>query len=129
MFKPHCDYSIELNDNIMYCVMQGAWNIEGALEYFADVKQKAAQLGQNKWCRITETSAFEGGPLEIMQVLKDIQDWSLSNNCLCLYIVAPRSFNKMVIDKHKNGYEQVQYAETPEQAFAMARALLNAEAG
>lgn len=125
MFNPHCNYSIEVQDQVMLCTMAGAWNIEGALQYFAEVKQEAEPLLSNKWCRITETEEFEGGPEEILQVLKDIQDWSLAHNCIRLFIVAPRALNKMILDKNKQAYSQVELADTTEQAIEMAKALLN----
>lgn len=125
MFNPHCDFTIEVKNNIMFCTMQGAWNIEGAGEYFAAIKQHAQPLLQDSWCRIALTENFEGGPLEIMEMLKEIQDWSLANNCLCLFIVAPRAFNKMVLDKHQNGYAQVNYVATLEDAIEQANMLLS----
>lgn len=128
MFKPHCDYKIEIRDNIMLCQMRGAWNLEGTLEYFEDIKTSAAPLITSKWCRIVETSEFEGGPLEIMQVLKDIQAWGLANNCVRLFLVSPRAFNKAVLNRQQDNYDEVQYAETIEQAMGIATDLLSVSA-
>lgn len=104
--------------------MQGVWNKEGTLEYFEAVKQQAANLCKNKWCRIVDLHNFEGGPMEVMDVLKQIQEWSLARNCIQLILVAPKSLNRSIIEQNRPEYAQVSYADTVEEAFVTARRLL-----
>ena len=124
MFKAHCDYEISIADSIMYTSMRGVWNIEGVQQYFEAVKDKAKLLSHKPWIRIADIREFEGGGMELMDALKAIQEWSSSQNCCYLFLVAPRPLNKMILDQHQATYEHMKYVYSMEEAETEARKLL-----
>lgn len=124
MLTPHCEYQIEVKQNIMYCTMSGTWNVEGTLQYFEAIKQQADQLKEDKWCRIVNAENFEGGPLEVMETLINIQNWSLANNCMLLVLVGSRSLNKGIIEKNKSQYHGMELADSMDEAEELAAKIL-----
>lgn len=123
-FTPHCNYELEIRGQILFSTMLGVWNEEGTLEYFDMVKRKAASICKSKWCRIVNLQDFEGGPMEVMDVLKQIQHWSLENNCVQLILVAPRSLNRSIIEQNRSEYTGVTYADAVDEALEVANQLL-----
>ena len=123
-FKPHYNFDICVRGRVMICYMKGIWNLEGASVYFEEIKQHALALKANTWVRIAEISEFEGGPLELMEQLIKIQQWSLKHNCVHLFLVNPKSLNAAVIDKNKERYHKTTYCESIEQALALASTYL-----
>ena len=81
-FKAHCQFEIEVQGNIMVCIMKGLWNLEGVSDYFAELKKHAQLVSDSHWVRIADISEFEGGPIEIMDRLIEIQNWSVQHNCI-----------------------------------------------
>ena len=124
MFEAHCDYSIKVDGNMMLCTMQGAWNVEGTVEYFESVKQHAQTLIQSPWGRIVDTTHFDAGPIEIMQILIDIQKWSLEHNCQLLVIVGSKTLNRDIIEKNKHQYPKMALANTMEEAIEQIKQCL-----
>ncbi|WP_448551943.1 hypothetical protein [Thalassotalea montiporae] len=124
MFKAHCDYEISISDSIMYTTMRGVWNVEGVQQYFEDIKLKAEFVRHQPWVRIADTLEFEGGAMELMDALKEIQAWSLSNNCRYLFLVAPKPMNKTILDMHQATYENMKYVYSMEEAVSQAKTIL-----
>ena len=124
MFEPHCQYSIDIQGAVMVTILSGAWNREGAKKYAEDVKTAAENLVHKPWCRIADLSDFDGGPMEVMDELIELQQWSRSNNCVRLLLVAPKLLNKSVIDSKAPVYPDVDQVATLDEAIQRANELL-----
>lgn len=123
-FKPHYDFTIDVIDRVMITHMNGVWNLEGVAVYFDAVRKAAEPLKSDKWVRVAELSNFEGGPMELMDALIDIQNWSVSHNCIQLYLVNPRIMNKMVVEQNEPKYNQMHMFDSLELAIEQANRLL-----
>lgn len=95
--------------------------------YFEDVKKAAEPLKSDNWVRVAEMSNFEGGPMELMDALIDIQNWSVSHNCIQLYLDNPRIMNKMVVEQNEPKYNQMHMFDSLELAIEQANHLLAQE--
>lgn len=123
-FKPHYNFTIDVNDRVMITHMHGVWNLEGVQVYFDAIKEAARPLISDKWVRVADLSDFEGGSMELMDALIDIQNWSVQNNCIQLYLVCPRLMNKMIVEQNEPKYNQMDMFDSLELAVEQAKRLL-----
>ena len=120
-FTPHCSFDIKVQGNIMICKMDGVWNMEGLSVYFNELKEKALPLSSDKWVRIADITTFEGGPMELMEQLIAIQNWSVQNNCMQLYLVNPKPLNRAVLEQNKGKYSGVTFCDSMDKALNLAQ--------
>lgn len=123
-FSAHCDFSISVDGNIVMTNMNGAWNVEGMYKYFHELKSKTQVISTKPWIRVVKLEKFEGGPPELMEILIDIQNWSIENNCIMTFLVGAKQLNEDIIKRNEQTYKNVTLSPTLDLALLEANKLL-----
>ena len=100
MFSVHGHWRILVKNNYVLQWFRGCWNIEAALQYKNEFKDKTAHLTGTKWAIVSFFDDWELGVPEIESHLHDHCERFSANGCVkdC-HVYSPNAVKNMQLEK------------------------------
>lgn len=78
--RPHGEYTITTNGQVIELAIGGMWNLEGMREFVEAFKKQATGIKNSPWAVLIDLRFWDLGTPETDAVMDDLQDWCLNNN-------------------------------------------------
>ncbi len=71
----HGHFKLWQENQLLFAEIHGAWSMETALDYVAQLKQRVQSMDGKPWARIVYLEQWQLGTPDFEQVMKDLMQW------------------------------------------------------
>ena len=99
----HGHFKLWQENQLLFAEIHGAWSMETALDYAAQVKQRVQSMDGKPWARIVYLDQWQLGTPDFEQVMKDLMTWcALHQLKYTAYVFHPNNMKEHQLDKFIN---------------------------
>lgn len=75
----HGHFKLWQENQLLFAEIHGAWSMETALDYVAQLKQRVQSMDGKPWARIVYLEQWQLGTPDFEQVMKDLMQWCVTS--------------------------------------------------
>ena len=94
-FQQHGSYRLQVKGNVLIAELNGAWNLETAIEFKNEFKRSTAKLIESTWGHLAFLDDWETGTPEIDAVIIELVQWCWKHNLKrAAHVYSPSAFKQ-----------------------------------
>lgn len=99
----HGHFKLWQENQLLFAEIHGAWSMETAVDYAAQLKQRVQSMDGKPWARIVYLDQWQLGTLDFEQVMKDLMTWCAAHQLkYTAYVFHPNNMKEHQLDKFIN---------------------------